>query len=301
MAVPPERSEGAITRLEGGLGGLTFTARLASAPFPYDGVYGDGDTRFFTETDASSGQRLHVTANGTAYPEHPHYDSDVVLFHVPPAFDPRTPFRIVVFFHQHLVAVPNDIVAGGVPDQITKSDCNVVLVAPQLARKAIDSSPGKLFRHGGTARLLAEAALVLEQATGGTAAMFDAAPVVLTSFSGGYKALAYSLDRGGLGDRVAAVLLLDGIFGHADMFAAWVLSNQAAAVFVTLHTDRCAKETAQVMRQLDRRGHTYGRALPSLLLPGTACFVPVATDHFSVLRDGPPRLPIMDFLRRLKP
>lgn len=281
--------------------GLTFTASLANAPFPYDGADGDGRAAFFTATDPDSGQRLHVTGNGAAYREHPHYDSDTVLFHLPPAFDPRKPLRVVVFFHQHLVAVPEDIIAAGLPGQIDRSGRNVVLVAPQLARKAIDSSAGKLFRPGGTARLLAEAAAVLGQATGVPTGTFGRAPVVLASFSGGYKALAYSLDRGGLGARVGAVLLLDGIFGHADMFASWILANRTDGVFVTLHTDRCAGPSRQVIERLERHGLAWGRDFPPALPAGTVRFVPVTTDHFAVLADGPPRDPVAEFLRRLDP
>ncbi len=278
---------------------LTFTAPLASAPFPYDGEHGDRGHSFFTEVDPETGARLHITDDGIAFSEHPHYDSNLVLFHLPPQFDLSQPFEIAVFFHQHQVTVPHDVISAGVLDQVNRSGRNVALVVPQLARDAVDSSPGKLFRAGGTANLMAEAASVLAGATGAPAAAFARAPVTLMGYSGGYKAIAYSLDRGGIGDRIRAVLLLDGIYDDVDMFASWLLANRAAAIFVALYSEHSVQRTEQVMTRLISRGLVYGRDFPPTLSPGMVRFVAIDTDHFSVLADGPPRSPITEFLLRL--
>ena len=47
-------------------------------------------------------------------------------------------------------------------------------------------------------------------------------PVIIVGYSGGFVPTAYSLDVGGLGNRVRGVFLLDAVYGELDKFASWI-------------------------------------------------------------------------------
>ena len=178
----------AITVLKSDLGhgGLTFLAQLRHAPFPFDGECDETGRPFFDSVDPVTGSRLHTTGDGKRYGEAAHYANDQVLFHIPPRFDPARPFRLLVYFHGHLSELRRNVIEEmALVDQVSASATNTVLVAPQLATNAMDSSPGKLGEPGGLARFLDEAASVLALATGLATVTFAGAPVVLAAFSGG--------------------------------------------------------------------------------------------------------------------
>ena len=62
--------------------------------------------------------------------------------HIPENFDVRKPGVIVVFFHGNGATLERDVRDRQlVPQQITDSGVNAVLLAPQLAVDASDSSP----------------------------------------------------------------------------------------------------------------------------------------------------------------
>jgi len=280
----------------------TFTARLATAPFPYDGIAVDTGRPFWDAIEEETGQRLHTTQDGVSYAEDPHYRDDRVLVHLPPGFDAGRPFRVVVFFHGHLAdLVPTVIDDYGVPEQVNRSGANLVLVAPALAHDAIDSSIGRLGDPGGLARLLDEVAAVLEARTGVPAASVTAAPVVLAAFSGGYRAVAFGLERGGIGERLDGVLLLDAIYDHEDMLARYLRQHWREGFFVALHTGRSERRTERLMTQLALARVPYGDRTPAVLVPGTVAFPRIEADHFEIMRQGPPPWPLADLLARLAP
>jgi hypothetical protein len=65
---------------------------------------------------------------------------------------------IVVFFHGHGATLERDVRDRQLlPAQISESGANAVLVAPQLAYDAADSSAGKFWERGGLKRFMAEA------------------------------------------------------------------------------------------------------------------------------------------------
>ena len=47
-------------------------------------------------------------------------------------------------------------------------------------------------------------------------------PVIIVGYSGGFVPTAWSLEVGGLGNRVRGVFLLDAVYGELDKFASWV-------------------------------------------------------------------------------
>ena len=72
-------------------------------------------------------------------------------------FDARKPGVIVVFFHGNGATLERDVRDRQmVPQQISDSGVNAVLLAPQLAVDAADSSAGKFWQPGGLKRFVDE-------------------------------------------------------------------------------------------------------------------------------------------------
>ena len=79
--------------------------------------------------------------------------------HVPKNFDVRKPGVIVVFFHGNGATLERDVRDRQlVPQQISDSGVNAVLLAPQLAVDAANSSAGKFWQPGGLKRFMDESA-----------------------------------------------------------------------------------------------------------------------------------------------
>src|SRR5262249_26865999 len=124
----------------------TSLVEFDSAPFPYSGR-GHGPARH-------SPYRVHD--------EYSTYNDPHVLLHIPKGFDPSRPAVMIVFFHGHRATLARDVRdRQQLPAQIAASGMNAVLVAPQFAVNAADSSPGKFGESGAFARFLDEAAAQL--------------------------------------------------------------------------------------------------------------------------------------------
>src|SRR6185437_15831438 len=99
------------------------------------------------------------------------------------------PAVMVVFFHGHGADLARDVRdRQQVPAQITESGANAVLVAPQFAFDAADSSAGKLWEPNGFKRFLDEPAVKLARRYGDPrkAFVFANMPIVIVAYSGGY-------------------------------------------------------------------------------------------------------------------
>jgi len=279
--------------------GRTVTLRLPSAPFPFDGVVPETGQPFFDATDPATGERLHTTAQGTRYAETRHYRDDRVLVHVAADLAAGPAPVLVVFFHGHLSVLARDVIGRmSIPQQIDGSGRAVILIAPQLAVDAMDSSPGRLWLPGALARLLDDVAVACGRWLGlSDPEPLRRAPVVLAAFSGGYKALAMGLDRGGVADRVAGIILLDAVFGAVDRFAAWAAAAPRAFL-AALYSRHTRAGTLALAAALDRHGVAWSPAYPEALAPSARHLVPCATPHPALPVDGPPRHPLGDLLRR---
>ena len=158
--------------------------------------------------------------------------------HVPENFDVHQPGVIVVFFHGNGATLDRDVRERQlVPQQISESGVNAVLLAPQLAVDAADSSAGKFWQPGGLKRFVAESADHLAELYGdpGAAKAFANMPVIIVGYSGGFMPAAWSLEVGGLGNRVRGVFLLDAVYGELDKFASWIENNRSG-FFVSSYT-----------------------------------------------------------------
>jgi hypothetical protein len=204
------------------------------------------------------------------------YSDNRVLVHVPAGFDVHKPGVIVVFFHGHGATLERDVRdRQQLPRQISESGVNAVLVAPQLAYDAADSSAGKFWERGGLKRFMTEAADKLARVYGDPRASeaFAKMPVVIVAYSGGFVSAAYSLNVGGLGNRVVGLVLLDALYGELDKFSSWIVKNNRSAFFVSSYTQSTKRHDDELARILRDKGIPVVYELNGPLKPGSVAFL----------------------------
>jgi hypothetical protein len=246
---------------------------LKSSAFPYLGNNPRTDEPFL---DISKGERRgHRSYGGRVYWQDETYNDNRVLMHVPEHFDVRKPGVIVVFFHGNGATLERDVRDRQlVPQQISESGVNAVLLAPQLAVDAADSSAGKFWQPGGLKRFLAESADHLARLYGdpGAAKAFANMPVVIVGYSGGFVPAAWSLEVGGLGNRVRGVFLLDAVYGELDKFASWIANNRSG-FFVSAYTRYTRRHDRELMQMLKDKGIAISEDIDGPMRPGSVVFV----------------------------
>ena len=260
---------------------VTATPRTALipfdvAPFPYAGPYADTAVPFFDVRDATGRRRGHTTAQGDVYWEADTYRDRRVLLHIPAGFDPGRPALIVTYFHGQGATLERDVLGRQqVARQLTESGLNAVLVAPQFAVDAADSSSGNFWRPGVFARFLDEAAGRLAQLAGQPrlTGVLETAPVVLVAFSGGYQPAAFVLDRGEVDQRVRGVILLDALYGQEDKFAQWIARRERSAFFASVYTESTQANQLRLRELLRARRIAARDGLGAGLEPGMVLFI----------------------------
>jgi hypothetical protein len=249
-----------------------------TTPFPYSGPVPDKGITFL---DVVNGERRgHTSLRGGVYWEDVTYSDKRVLLLIPRGFDIRRPALIVVFFHGNLATLTRDVRnRQQIPRQVEQSGLNAVLVAPQFAVDALDSSSGRFWEPGVFAKFLDEAAGKLTQLHGDerARAVFERAPVVIAGYSGGYNPAAFALAVGGANARVHGVMLFDGLFAEIDKFADW-LAKRPPAFFFTAYGKAARTEHTELQRMLTDRGVGFGTALPARLTPGSVTLLAVGDD-----------------------
>jgi len=158
--------------------------------------------------------------------------------HIPESFDVQKPGVIVVFFHGNGATLERDVRDRQlVPQQITDSGVNAVLLAPQMAVDAADSSAGKFWQPGGFKRFMDESVgnLASSMAIPPAPRPSEKMPIVIVGYSGGFLPTAWSLEVGGISDRVRGVILLDAVYGELDKFATWIENHSQRLLRLVLH------------------------------------------------------------------
>jgi hypothetical protein len=252
---------------------LTTLVSMKSSAFPYFGNNPASDEPFLNVVKGD--RRGHKSFAGRVFWQDETYNDNRVLVHIPENFDVRKPGVIVVFFHGNGATLERDVRDRQLlPRQITESGVNAVLLAPQLAVDAADSSAGKFWQEGGFKRFMAESAEHLGRLYGepGTARAFAKMPIVIIGYSGGFLPTAYSLDVGGTAGRVRGVVLLDAIYGELDKFASWIENNRAG-FFVSAYTHGTARHDHELMQMLKDEGIAVSESMDGPLKPGRVVFV----------------------------
>jgi hypothetical protein len=251
----------------------TTLVSLKSSAFPYLGNNPRSDEPFL---NISRGERRgHRGMGGKVFWQDETFSDNRVLMHVPESFDASKPGVIVVFFHGNGATLERDVRdRQQVPQQISESGVNAVLLAPQLAVDAADSSAGKFWQPGGLKRFIAESADHLATLYGDprTAKTFANMPVIIVGYSGGFVPTAWSLEVGGLGNRVRGVFLLDAVYGELDKFASWIENNRSG-FFVSSYTHYTKRHDDELMHMLREKGIAISEDMDRPLKPGSVVFV----------------------------
>jgi hypothetical protein len=278
----------------------TALVDVATAPFPYHGNMPGTDRPFLNAGE--EGHRGHVNIRGRVLWESQTFRDDRVLVDIPPGFDPKRPAVMVVFFHGHGAELARDVRdRQRVPAQINAAGINAVLVAPQFAFDAADSSAGKFWEPNGFKRFLDEAAAKLAKLYGDprSVAVFARMPIIIVSYSGGYGPTLAVLDRGGERSRVRGVVLLDSLYAGIDQFADWIANNRST-FFVSAYTPHTAYHNADLERLLRERGVPYALQLKRDHLRGTVTFLPTGDiSHRDFVTHAWADNPITDVLARM--
>ncbi len=280
---------------------LTTLVSMKSSAFPYFGNNPASDAPFL---NISKGDRRgHRSYSGRVYWQDQTYNDSRVLVHVPEQFDVRKPGVIVVFFHGNGATLERDVRDRQlVPQQISESGVNAVLLAPQMAVDAADSSAGKFWQPGGFKRFMAESAEQLARLYGdpGSAKAFANMPIVIVGYSGGFLPTAWSLEVGGISDRVQGVILLDAVYGQLDKFASWIETHRSG-FFVSSYTRYTARHDRELMRMLRDKGIAVSEDMDAPLRPGSVVFVETAQGltHRDYVTRAWTREPIKDVLLKM--
>jgi hypothetical protein len=251
----------------------TTLVGLKSSAFPYYGNNPRSDAPFLNVGNGD--RRGHRSYSGRVYWQDETFNDNRVLMHVPQTFDIKKPAVIVVFFHGNGATLERDVRdRQRVPQQISESGANAVLLAPQLAVDAADSSAGKFWQPGGMKRFINESAEHLARLYGdpNAAKTFANLPIVIVGYSGGFVPTAWSLEVGGVGDRVRGVVLLDAVYGELDKFASWVARNRSG-FFVSAYTRYTQRHDQDLIAMIRDKGIAVSDDMDGPLRPGSVVFV----------------------------
>jgi hypothetical protein len=279
---------------------LTSLVNFETAPFPYHGSMPQSGRPFLNA--GAHGHWGHVNFRGHVLWESQTFSDDRVLLHIPPGFDLKRPAVMVVFFHGHGANLAKDVSdRQRVPEQITAAGVNAVLVAPQFAVNAADSSAGKFWEPNGFKRFLDEAAVKLARKYGDprTAFTFARMPIVIVAYSGGFGPTLSVLERGGVRSRVRGLVLLDALYGGTGKFANWIADNRSA-FFVSSYTPHTTRRNIDLEHLLRKRSVPYGSQLRDSHLQGMVTFLPAGNvSHRDFVTHAWADNPIKDILLRM--
>ena len=159
------------------------------------------------------------------------YRDDTVIVFVPShyRFHDDEGVATLVHMHGHTTTAERAMVAHQLREQLADSKQNALLVVPQLAVMAADSSCGRLESAGGLQRLLEEAVATARtraarrSATRRSLATLPLGTACLSAHSGGYHAAACCLRGGGV--DVRETYLFDALYAETDTFRDWVVAR----------------------------------------------------------------------------
>jgi hypothetical protein len=306
-APPPAERPGAAP--QGGFssvdGANVALASFQNSAFPYHGLIPNyqetGKSRPFLDVD-DNGRLGHSSPRGGLLWEDQTYSDRTVLLGAPQSFDPARPGVIIVFFHGNQATLSRDVIARQqIVRQLADSGLNGVLVAPQLAVDAPDSSAGKFWSPGGFAAFLNEAEGKLGDFYPNARGAFRRMPVVIVAYSGGYLPAVYSLTVGGAQGRIRGLVLLDALYGERDKFVSWVEGPGRNASFVSAYSTSSREGNMAVEAELQQAGLKTQDGLPSTLQPGDIAFVDAgAVDHNDFVTSAWGGAPLRDIFSRIR-
>jgi hypothetical protein len=273
---------------------------FSNAPFPFHGRAPGAAKPFMDVSD--NGRLGHSSLRNGVLWEDQTYSDRRSLLYLPRGFDPRRPALMVVFLHGNEATLERDVLdRQGVARQFLQSGLNAVLVAPQLAFDARDSSAGRFWEPGFFRAYLHEAAVHVAELYGVRAIepIIDRAPVVLVAYSGGYLPAAYALKLGSARGRVRGLVLLDALYGEQDTFGAFV-ENRGSGFFVSAFSRSSRDGNLALESALQARQIPIGSALGAVIPSGSVTFIDAGdVTHGDFVTQGFTRDPLAAILSRI--
>ena len=279
--------------------GRTELASFDQSPFPFEGSRPDWEQPFFNVNE--QGRRGHRTSSGRIYWANETYHERRSLLHVPEGFDPDRPSVLIFFFHGHRARLERDIRDRYlVAEQITASGMNAVIVAPQFAVEANDSSIGRFWEPGFMKLYLDEAAQKFARMIGrpDKRIAFERMPIIVVGYSGGFEPTGQALKNSGIRERIRGVVLLDAAYGQFGAFSQWMRTTPEG-FFLSAYTSSTARGNRQLMDAVSEAGQSYRTQMPTQLQPGARIFISAPVSHESYVTDAWAHYPLADLLRRL--
>jgi hypothetical protein len=222
----------------------SFLAALAAAPLVSltRRAGAQAPTKLKSITHDSRGTTLWLSLENAPFPAPgAGYRDDTVIVFVPSHYrydydddDDDEGVAVLVHLHGHSTTAERAMTAHELREQLADSRQNAILIVPQLAVMATDSSCGKLETSGGLARLVAEA--IVTAAHEGRSTLGDArfpiharrGTACVSAHSGGFHAAASCLRGGGL--DVRETYLFDALYSEVETFRDWVMSRKGASL-----------------------------------------------------------------------
>jgi hypothetical protein len=278
-----------------------------NSAFPYRGAIpsdsdNPGKPRPFLDVD-SNGRLGHSSPRGGVYWEDATYNDRHVLLAASPDFDIHSRGDLVIYFHGNEATLARDVVdRQQAPRQFAQSGLNGVLIAPQLAVDALDSSAGRFWKPGALAEFLDEAdAKLAALYPGASRGVFRRMPVILVAYSGGYLPAAFALAEGGASERVRGVVLLDALYGEEDKFVDWIERSHNHAFFVSAYSKSSHDQNEALRQRLADAGVETQSGMPDRLGPGVVAFVDAGdADHLAFVNSAWTSDPLRDVLTRVE-
>ena len=123
---------------------------------------------------------------------------------------------------------------------------------------------------------------------------------MIVGYSGGFLPTAWSLEVGGVPNRVRGVFLLDAVYGELDKFASWIEKNRTG-FFVSSYTRYTKRHDQELMQMLRDRGITVTESMDGPLRPGSVVFVqtPDGVTHRNYVTRAWTEHPVKDVLVKM--
>ena len=240
----------------------TKLVEFENAPFPFD----SGVDPRRRKAGLAGARALQRSARAAAHPK---------------GFDVRKRGVIVIFFHGHRATITRDVLdRQRVADQISLAKANAVLVAPQFAVNASDSSAGNFWTPGVFKWFLQDVSTELSFLHGnGVAGIglrddYDKLDIMVVGYSGGFAPVAWAIHHGGANERMRGVVLLDALYGELDKFEKWILGDRQRRFFVSGYLGSTRARNLQLQKMLDDRNIPYRMELDDRIRPGSITFIP---------------------------
>lgn len=258
---------------------------------------------FFDVND--NGRRGRNSPRGGLLWEDAAYSDNRVLLAMPENFNGHGNPTLIVFLHGNQATLERDVwMRQQIPAQVVSADINALLVAPQFAVDALDSSTGNFAEKKYFTKFIKETAAQASEWQNNELlnSQLKHAPIIIVAYSGGYYAAAHILEKGGVSNRVKGVILLDALYGQEAVFAKWLRSNHRKSFFFSAYAEPARASNELLQNMLRDEGIKFEMGMPELLLKNSITFMQMdeTTVHNDLLTQAWSNEPLADLLRKTK-